>query len=142
MLSDDKHCEMLSANIRDRTDKILDGFKLYIQLFSAIVGGCVALRLNRESEIPDSFKFLADGLVALNLLTGLIIIGQNMVSWYHMRVRLTEIAGTDISGNSIIPAPKFLSANRIEFVMLAVMLASTGGFILWNPLTLLGASHP
>jgi hypothetical protein len=37
-LSDEKHCEMLSAHVRDRAEAMRDGFELFVQLFSALVG--------------------------------------------------------------------------------------------------------
>jgi hypothetical protein len=49
-LSTDKHCEMLSANVRERNERIYEGFKLFVQLFSALVGAVVLIRLQHPPE--------------------------------------------------------------------------------------------
>jgi hypothetical protein len=83
-LSVDQHCGMLTDHIRDRSKAIMDGFKLYVQMFSAIVRGTIVLRL-QYPKIPPSFANLADALTGLIFLMGMVIIWENIRSWYQLR---------------------------------------------------------
>ena len=136
-LSVDKHCEMLTAHIRDRNAAIMDGFKLYVQMFSAVVGGAVVLRLQYGPDIPSLFAGLSDALAGLIFLMGAVIILENVRSWYDFRKALSDVAGTNKSRRRIVPAPKVWKSMRIELVMLAVMAIAWLAFYLFNPLRVL-----
>ena len=135
-LSIDKHCEMLTAHIRDRNSAISDGFKLFAQMFSTLVGGAVIARLQYGTKIPAQFANLADALAALIVCVCAIIILENVRSWYQYRKVLSDIAGQDEGGRPIVPPPRLFAAARIESVMIAVMIAAWVMFYLFNPLQL------
>ena len=116
-LSVDKHCEMLTAHIRDRVTGIMDGFKLFVQLFSAVVGGTVILHL-QYPQMVRSFTPLADALTGLILVTGIGIMLENIRSWYEFRIRLSNVAGEDQSGTRIIPDSILWRAMMAEWIMI------------------------
>jgi hypothetical protein len=146
-LSIDKHCEMLTYHIRDRTSAIMDGFKLYVQMFSALAGGSVLLQLQFGNKIPPNFVTLADALAVLIFLMAVIIILENLRSWFQYRKALSEVAGLNPSIHAphtqrqpIIPLPNIWKANKMESVMLLVMVCSLIGFCYYNPLQQLTAT--
>ena len=119
-LSVDTHCEMLMAQIRDRTAGITEGFKLFVQMFSTVVGGSVVLHLQYPNIAP-SFALLADALTGLILVMGIVIIWENIRSWRDLRKRLSEIAGNDHSGKRVVPDPILWKAMISPWIMIAVM---------------------
>jgi hypothetical protein len=128
MLSPDKHCEMLSANARDRAKAMEDWFKLFVQIFSVIVGGAVLLRLQYKQDIPVTFVPLSNALVLLVAFASAAMVIDSHRAWRGHRKRLSDIAGPDI-----IPQPRVPS--WIGFLlMLAVILVALFGFCLFNPL--------
>jgi len=132
MLSVEKHCEMLSANVRDRISAISDGFKLFVQLFSALVGGAVVLRLQQSEGIPASFVTLSNLLAILITVAGMIMVGDAFRSCYGHRTRLSELAGKDEAGNNIIRLPRgWLSS---AWFLLLAMPISCALFLYYNPL--------
>lgn len=134
MLSDDKHCELLTDHIRDRNTFIMDSFKLFVQMFTALVGGSAAIRLQYYQSAPKSFAWLADGLGLLIFVITTFVILENLRAWHDLRERLSEVAGLDDRGNHIIRPPHAWWGNRVEILMLVVMAASVVAFWTFNPL--------
>lgn len=133
-LSVDKNCEMLTAHILNRISAVQDGFKLYVQMFSAILGGAVVLRLQYGPMMPPYFAWLADALATLIFVNAVVTIYENARSWREFRKMLSDIAGVDMSGEKIIPPPKFLRATLSWRVMLGAMVFAQGLFYIFNPL--------
>jgi hypothetical protein len=105
-LSAEKHCELLSANVRERSASIYEGFKLFVQLFSALVGGAVIIRLQYPKDLPSSFATLSNGLAVLITGASALLVLNAFFSWWGQRKRLSEVAGKDEIGNAIIPPPR------------------------------------
>ena len=132
MLSVDKHCDMLSTGVLSRVAAGFDGFKLFVQLFSALAGGAVVVRLQYKGSIPAQFVTLSNLLAVLITFTGVILVGDAFRSWHGYRKRLSEVAGKDpASGENIIPPPHWVSS---VWPMIAVMLISCVLFWYFNPL--------
>ena len=103
-LSVDKHCEMLMNQIRDRVAGTTEGFKLFVQMFTAVVGGAVVLHL----QYPDkaaSFAGSADALAILISVMGTVIILENIRSWKGLREKLSIVVGNDESETKEFPDP-------------------------------------
>ena|SRR5262249_54104793 len=132
MLSVEKHCEMLSANVRDRIAAMFEGFKLFVQLFSALVGGAVVLRLQYPKGIPASFVTLSNLLAILITIAGVIMVGDALRSWHGHRQKLSELAGKDTAGNDVIPPARWHPSSA--WFMLLAMLVACVLFWLFNPL--------
>jgi hypothetical protein len=128
MLSIEKHCEMLSAVVRDRLASISDGFKLFVQLFTALVAGVVVMRMTYAPErIPATFAWLSNGLAILITAATVLMVWDAFRSWHGYRKRLSEVAG-----ESIIPPPKWFPSS--VWIMVSVMLIACGLFCWFNPL--------
>ena len=133
MLTVDKHCEFLTAHIRDKSQNMYDGFKLFVQLFSALVAGAVFLMLNDSGGLASRFASLAEAVALLILVATGVIIAENARSWHEFRRRLSEVAGRNRKRELLIPLPK-QNATTVQYVMFAVMVVATVAFWLFNPL--------
>jgi hypothetical protein len=130
-LTRDKHCEFLSANARDRAAAMADWFKLFVQLYSAIVGGALLLRLQYKA-IPANLVSLADWLVVLVIAVSALMVMDSYRAWRRYRKTLMTVAGQR-AGTDIIPRPPWTSWIGIT-LMLVAMLAALFGFLCFNPL--------
>ncbi len=135
-LSADTHCEMITQHIRDCNKRISDSFKLFVQLFSAIVGASVWLSLQTTTAPKGTFAWLADGISFLALVVCAVTIIDNLRAWHNYRAALSKVAGKDKSGKLIVPPPKLRTAATVETAMLVVMLISWVLFTCFNPLKL------
>ena len=134
MLSTDTHCEMLVAQIRDKNVSIYDGFKLFVQLFAAIVGGSVVLRLQYGPAMLPYFANLSEALVVLIFATSTVIILENLRSLHQYKIRLSNVAGMDKAGLRVVPLPRTFAAHKVEVFMFGVMLLAMMMFHMFNPL--------
>ena len=134
MLSTDKHCEMLSNNIRDKSTAMYDGFKLFIQMFSSVVGGSVLLRLQYAGKIPPVFIKLSDWVVSMVVIATGIIVVDHYRSWRGYRCKLSKFAGDDPQGKPFVPPPTFLWSGLVCSTMIAGMVICLIGFWNFNPL--------
>ena len=138
-LNNEKHCEMLGANARVAGDAMRDGFKLFVQLFSAIVGGSIALRLSASVGQPKLLTNVAPLAVGLVVFVGLAsagLIADSFRSFLRQRWRLTELAGKDSNDADVVPLPDYQSWITI-IIMEIVIAGSVLAFWYYNPLRLM-----
>jgi hypothetical protein len=133
MLSVDKHCEILSNGIREKSLAMYAGFNLFVQMYAGLLGGAVVLRLQYQDKIPRDLTWLSDALVTLVAFTAVIVLLDHYRSWYDFRQRLSEIAG-EIDGHRVIPPPSNRRSIYAVATMLIVMAACVAGFVVFNPL--------
>jgi hypothetical protein len=134
MLTPEKHCEFLSANVRDRAEAMRDGFKLYVQLYSAIVGGSLVLRLQYGGQIPSSIVSLSNWLATLVAAATLALVIDAFRAWKGQRTRLSEVAARDESGKLVIPEPNLWTSGITFAVMVLAIIAGPILFCIFNPL--------
>jgi hypothetical protein len=135
-LTSEKHCDMLSANVRDRAEAMRDGFKLFIQMFSALVAGAVFLRFS-QGNIPSDFVVLSNFLAWFIALASLLLVGDSFRAWYGQRDKLSKVAGKDDAGQLIIR--EISPTSFITFaIVVAIMLAAPILFHVFNPLRPMG----
>jgi hypothetical protein len=136
-LSNEKHCEMLAANARVAGDAMRDGFKLFVQLFSAIVGGAIALRLTSsvDPKLLAAVAPLAEGLVVFVGVVSAGLILDSFRSLRRQRRRLTEVGGKKPNGEDVVKPLDFQSWITIT-IMEIVIVVSILAFWQWNPLRL------
>jgi hypothetical protein len=90
MLSDEKHCELLDGNIRDKIATIFASFRLFIQLFSAIIGGSIAIFLQYPTKVPASAATLSNILMSLVGVVCAVMIVEAQRSWRRFRIELSN----------------------------------------------------
>jgi hypothetical protein len=134
MLTAEKHCEMLSANTRDRAASIVNGFRLFVQLYSAIIGGAIVLRLQHGDQIAASFVRLSEFLLILITIASCLMVGDAFRAWLGQRKKLSEVAGKDAAGKDIIQKPNLMRQSMTIVTMFAVMAISLILFLVFNPL--------
>ncbi len=129
MLNPEKHCEFLTQHILARSKEITNSFRLFVQMFAALVGGAAAIRLQNSAQAPRSFAWLADALGLLILVATTYLILENLRAWYGYRNRLSDVAGEDVIKR---PGPWWTA--RIEIIMISVMVVASVAFWTFNPL--------
>ena len=134
-ISTDKDCELLTARLQAQETFIYGGFKLFVQMFSALVGGSVAVRLQYKGQVPTAFVHLSNWLAFLIVGASVIIILDAYRSWYGYRKTLSSVAGTK-SGKAIIKKPDLSTASTTPCIMVLVMVAAFLGYVLFNPLSI------
>src|SRR5258708_1235649 len=95
----EKEYEYVSAQVRFHMDKIFDAFKMFIQVFSAIVGGAIWLSL-QEAIRPRTHMYvvLSDWLVILLAVVSCAIVAENWRAWRSNRHAQSRLGGKDESG--------------------------------------------
>jgi hypothetical protein len=134
MLSTDKHYEMLSHNVRHTSAGMYDSFKLFIQMFSGVVGGSVLLRT--QATLPSLRASIADlsvVLAAMIVIAVAVMLIDQYRLWFGYRRALSKVAGIDEGGNSIAE-PDPVTSRITLAVMIISMVFSLVGFIIFNPL--------
>jgi hypothetical protein len=119
---------MLTAHIRDQLKRINDAIRLFAQLFSAIVGGMVILRVEHPDTFPRILWILSDIFVLFVLVVCTAIIVDNLCAWCNYRKTLSNIAGTvDRNGKPepIIPLPTLSRPPYPEIVTVIIMVIAT-----------------
>jgi hypothetical protein len=134
MLSNEEHCKLLTLQLLERLKYIMDGFKLFIQVFTALVGGAVAVRLQYGEKTPPSFARLGDALAIIIFIATAALILENLRAWYGYRNALSAFAGLNETNRHIIPRPRAWWTARIEIIMILVMIAATCVFLVFNTL--------
>jgi len=127
MLSVDKHCEILDTNIRDKIATIYASFRLFIQLYSAIVGGVFYFHLQLGTA-STPFGWLANVLVGVVAVTCVIMIVTAQYSWYRFRETLSSVAPA-------VPKPGSLAQSSATVItMIFAIMVAVALFLSFNPL--------
>jgi hypothetical protein len=134
MVSVDKEYEFVSEQIRFHVDKVYESFKLFIQLFSAIVGGSIWLSAQGSPKVT-TYIYLSDFLVFLIAAPSIIMIVEHWRAWRGYRHAQNRLGGKDENGKELIPLPSpILSwSSATEFAMIGTMIIGTCLFWVWNP---------
>jgi hypothetical protein len=135
MLTPEKHCDILAANIRERGAAIIGWYRLFVQLASAIIGGAIVLRVQHpDGIILRPFINLSNGLLSLVSIVSIIMLADGFRAWLGHRVKYSEVAGTDQAGKLIVPRPVIWMSAITPMLMVIVMVATPILFWLFNPL--------
>jgi hypothetical protein len=126
MISDEKQYEFVTSQIKLQTERIYDAFKLFVQVFSAIVGGSVWLSMQKPPTTSQNYAFLADSIAILAAFITVVMILLNVISWFGYRKELTRLAPN-------VPPPKLFPATVIEAAMICSMIAAAALFVWFNP---------
>jgi len=109
---------MLAEAMRDKSKALNDAFRQFVQTFSAIIGGEIALRLSHGVEKMRPYKATFNYLIVLGAIVFIILIIENHRSWLGYRRKLHHIAGTDSAGQPLIGPP----SNRADVVPVVYIL--------------------
>lgn len=130
VISDEKQYEHVAAVITDRINRARDAWKLFLQLFSAIVAG--SFWLSGKGHILPTTKAtyvaVSDALVWLVILVVGATVYEAMRSWWEHRETLAKFDG----GQFPIPRPK-RKALRADIAMAVFMVVAGSVFTVMNP---------
>lgn len=136
MVSPEKQFEHVTARIRQHEENRLAAFRLFIQNFSAILGGSIYLAMDRKFGVEASFAFTYLSMTAVGVLTivASLMIVANYATWWGYRKAQTVL----LDGK--IPGPEQSTFQRlIEIPMIIAMFIACGTFWAFNPFTLLSS---
>lgn len=137
MISTDKQYEFLTSQTTAHSERSLDAFKLFIQIFSAIVGGSIWLSVQGRWTLDQrhSFSTLSNILVCLIAFVTIAMISDNLRAWHGYRVAISKLSENE-QGISAIPAPRMLTSPITEFSILSGLLIASAIFIYFNPFSI------
>ena len=125
----EKQYEHLTNHLRYINEKIYQSFTLFIKLAGTVVGGVFFLhwKLPLEDSKRCSLSIATDLLFILISTSMIVLILNNLRSWYGYRKRLSE-------QYPAIPNKKNVSRWITEAVMCIVIVMTCIVFVKFNPL--------
>lgn len=125
----DKQYEHLTSHLRYISEKIYQSFTLFIKLTTTIVGGVFFLHWKLPLEDPKrlSLSTATDLLFVLICISIIVLILNNLRSWYGYRKRLSEQYPE-------IKNDKNIWRSLTEAVMCIFIIITCIGFLVYNPL--------
>ncbi|MGJ0535326.1 hypothetical protein [Methylocystis sp.] len=129
MISDEKQYEFVGSMLKDRLDRGRDALRLFLQLFSAIVGGSIWLSIQDLTPAGRmAYERASNALIVLLIVVTGAMIWRATAGWWGYRQKLSEFEFE----NHPAPPPKCV-AILAEALMLICMVAAGGFFIYFNP---------
>ena len=105
------------------------GFKLFLPIYSAILGGSIWLSIQLTETIPPSYKYVSDTLIILLTLVCAYADLDNLRAWYINRKSLAQMTA---KADHPIPMPK-ISLMTIDVLLCVGMLVACAMFVWFNP---------
>lgn len=125
MITQEQQYQFITSRISALADATYDGFKLFVTMFSAILGGTFWLRLQLKGSPPSSYVWLSDALIFLVAVVCIAIVWDNFCAWRGYRMKLLEYVDA--------PAPRTFWRSRIEFFLCLMMAVAAVLFAVFNP---------
>jgi hypothetical protein len=129
MISDDKIFDYLTTRANQTSNDTEAGLKLFIPMYSAILGGSIWLSDKLEDPIPVRYRYLSNALVALLTIVCIYVVLDNLRAWWGYRVQLAEITK---ESKYPLPPPQWHAA-VIEVVLCLGMLGACAMYVWFNP---------
>ena len=127
MVSEDKEFEYVTSQIVKHIERFVDAFKMFAQLFSAIVGGSIWLSTHPgiSLEATKTYSRLSIGHVILVTIIASIMIFEDYRAWRGYRAAQSRL----------VPhvAPPKRRSETTGWVMILCMIAGCGLFWWFNP---------
>jgi hypothetical protein len=133
MISDEELYKTLCDMLAERNRNALDAFKLFISLYSAIVGGAIWLS-TQATKMPVSYGRLSTGVVILVTFVAIVLVIEAKRGWWGYRKAQSELVGKNDQGKYRIPPPKLFPTVITEGAMVIAMAVAGFGFYWFNPL--------
>ena len=135
MIADEKQYEFLTSQIGKLADRSIDAFKLFLQIFSAIVGGSIWLSVQGTVTPVSRHRYilLSDAVVVVLSLIVIVMVCDNLRSWFGYRTAVSDLAGTDDSGIDRIGRPHMFPAALSESAILLGIGLVAALFCIANP---------
>jgi len=126
-LPNDKEYEYLTDHLDYLNDKIIDAFKLFIKLATAITGGLFYLSFSDHNNLNKAYLVsMSDGLFLAVSICAIFLIWSNLDCWRKYRVTLYN------KYQGIPPIRKDWGRNETMMILIIILLS--GIFLCFNPL--------
>jgi hypothetical protein len=104
-VSEDKIYEFVTSQIQFREQGAINAFKLFLQVFSAIVGGSIWLSIQSSTSQASrpGFAAISDALVGLVFAVTAIMVAENFRGWLGYRKAQSKMAGEYPDGRLRVP---------------------------------------
>lgn len=135
MISDDKLYGVLADLIADRKKSCTDAFTLFIKLYSAVVGGAVALAIATQTPRPSTFAIVSDILIGIIGVVAIILLWEAKRGWWKLREAQSRIVKENAPNKSYhVPPPVKWPTLLGEIAMGVCILAAVILYWWFNPL--------
>lgn len=130
MIDKAKVYDFLVAQAAARSAASIDVFKMFLRLYSAIVGGSIWLSLQTGISVADQQKYalLSNLAVGITTFVVVVMVVDNLRSWHAYRTDISKLG----QGPGFSPPQLFPSAIS-EAAMLLGTLGASVAFWVWNP---------
>jgi hypothetical protein len=126
MVSEDKEFEYVTSQIVKHVERSVDAFKMFTQLFSAIVGGSIWLSTQHVSPAAaKTYSNLSVCLVVLVTIIASLIIWENYRVWRGFRAAQSRLVPH-------VPLPK-RGSEKTKWMMTVCMVGGCVAFWWFNP---------
>jgi hypothetical protein len=133
MITDEHLYKTLCDMIAERNRNALDAFKLFVALYSAIVGGTIWLSA-QATQPKAPYAWLSNGVVILLTLVASILVFEAKRGWWGYREAQSKLVEKYEANDLRIPPPKLFPTVVTEGAMLIGMVIACIGFVWFNPL--------
>ncbi len=135
MISAEKQYDFITSQIAARLKEARDAFKLFIQIFTAIVGGSVWLATTEKIQpaAKSQYAILSSLVVVVVAIAMIVMVLDALRGWYANRKAQVLLGGLDDNGRPNIPPPRIPPSGVSEMAMIATMIIASSGFCLFNP---------
>jgi uncharacterized iron-regulated membrane protein len=121
MIDDVERYKVVTSRIQYFNDKIIESFKLYIQLVTALTGGYMWLKTQSQATNALTWaRVAAPGLMILIGITIILLIVANLSAWWGHRKVESKLTG------GAVPAPVFPKSARGELIMIGFIIITSG----------------
>jgi hypothetical protein len=129
VISDEKIFDYFASRATQTANDTGWGLKLFLPIYSAILGGSIWLSIQLTETIPPSYKYVSDTLMILLTLVCVCADLDNLRAWYISRRSLAQMTA---HSDCPIPSPGkvFLT---IDVLLCLGMLVACGMFVCFNP---------
>jgi len=125
----------ISNQILELTRRIRDSFRLFVQMFSALVAASVWLKTSHEAAELRGYRYalLFDVVAVAIALIVVVSVIEDLASWREFRDAQGRLSGLDAAGRPVVPPPR-LAAARVELASLLFIFGAAVAYCVFNPL--------
>ena len=110
--------KFITSQLQYFNEKIVEAFRLYIQLVTAVMGGYIWLKSQTQTVVPSNWvRVVFPALMVFIGLGSVLLIVVNLSSWWGFRKAESALL------KGIVPPPVFPRSARQEIVMIMVIIA-------------------
>jgi hypothetical protein len=126
MISNDKQFEYLGSQVKKHVQRSIEAFKLFLQIFSAIVGGSIWLSLQSSLTSPFRHRYviLTDAAAILLAAVVIVMVLDNLRAWRGYRIAMSNLAGKRPDGDYAIPLPLMRSAITERAILFGIAVVT------------------